>query len=126
MANTPKLELKKNDKQLARLTLIKQRAAQRTNQRIQMILDDRELKEAEAKGLSLEAVEAQRLEEAGKDSAELKRVLAENEKLKKEVEKREAKLKEAEAKAKESTTAKQEDKKPGEASTAPVEGKENK
>lgn len=46
---TPKLDLKKTKERVARLELVKQRAALRTNQRIQMILDERAMKEAEEK-----------------------------------------------------------------------------
>lgn len=51
----PKLELKKNKERLARLALVKQKARVRTNSRIQMILDDIALKEAEKQGKPLEA-----------------------------------------------------------------------
>ncbi len=47
MDSKPKLELKISKKKLASLELIKQRAAMRTNRRIQMQLDEEELKKRE-------------------------------------------------------------------------------
>jgi hypothetical protein len=51
----PKLELRKNNKRLARLKLVKQTAARRTNRRIQMIIDDVAEQKAKKEGLSLES-----------------------------------------------------------------------
>lgn len=43
----PTLTLKKNKERLARLELVKKRAASRTKQRIQMVLDDQAERAAE-------------------------------------------------------------------------------
>lgn len=51
----PVLTLKKNKERLARMTLVKQRAASRTKQRIQMILDEQTENEAEKAGRPLKA-----------------------------------------------------------------------
>lgn len=51
----PKLELRKNNKRLARLKAVKQTAASRTNRRIQMIIDDIAEQKAKKEGLPLEA-----------------------------------------------------------------------
>lgn len=44
----PKLDLKKTKERVARLEMVKARARMRTNQRIQMQIDEREMKQAEA------------------------------------------------------------------------------
>jgi hypothetical protein len=51
----PVLTLKKNKERLARLQLVKQRAAIRTKKRIQQILDDQAEKEADKAGVPLDA-----------------------------------------------------------------------
>ncbi len=51
----PKLELRKQNGRLARLTAVKQTAAARTNRRIQMIVDDIAEQKAKKEGLPLVA-----------------------------------------------------------------------
>lgn len=48
---TPKLELRISKKKLATLTAVKERARVRTNRRIQMELEERQLRELEAKSI---------------------------------------------------------------------------
>lgn len=48
---TPKLELRISKKKLASLNVVKERARVRTNRRIQMELEERQLRELEAKSV---------------------------------------------------------------------------
>lgn len=50
----PKLELRKNNRRLARLTLVKQTARNRTNRRIQLINDDIAEQKAKKEGTAVD------------------------------------------------------------------------